>query len=239
LIKIPSYVKKLIGPATMEKLADAMAEYRYSKADYHCSPETYEVLDRLLPRKGFYLDVGAHDGRTVSNTWHLDLKSQWSGILIEPILHQYLEMRKQRSGRNQFSYCACVGKEYESSIVPIIYAGLMSISPTLSAWDVNAHIAEGKKFISKNHTTELTYAPARTLESILIECNAPKLIDLLSLDVEGMELSVLNGIDLDVYKFKVIIIETPRDSEASKMLLGNGYVLREELQGNLILTLPE
>jgi hypothetical protein len=88
--------------------------------------------------------------------------------LIEPILHQYFEMRKQRSQRNKFFYCACVGEEYESNFVPIIYAGLMSISPALSDWNADAHSTEGKKFIGKDHTTELTYAPARTLNSILI-----------------------------------------------------------------------
>ena len=221
----------------MGKLAEALAEYRYSKVDFHCSPETYQALDRLLPRKGFYLDVGAHDGRTFSNTWHLDIKSQWSGILIEPILHQYFEMRKQRSERNKFFYCACVGEEYKSDHLPIIYAGLMSISPATSDWDADAHSNEGRNFITQHHTTELTYAPARTLNSILMASDAPRLIDLLSLDVEGAELSVLNGIDLNEFKFKVIIIETAIDSEAYKRLLNYGYILSEELQGNLIFRL--
>ena len=48
---------------------------------------------------------------------------------------------------------------------------------------------------------------AKTLNSILVEANAPKLIDLLSLDTEGYENEVLNGINHDKFKFKYILVE--------------------------------
>ena len=48
----------------------------------------------------------------------------------------------------------------------------------------------------------------RTLNSILIECNSPEVIDFLSLDVEGAELDVLRGVDFNRYRFRYIVIES-------------------------------
>ena len=53
----------------------------------------------------------------------------------------------------------------------------------------------------------------------LIEVEAPKLIDFLSLDVEGSELEVLNGIDFTVYNFKFILVESRDDDEMIKYLI--------------------
>ena len=48
--------------------------------------------------------------------------------------------------------------------------------------------------------------PTRTLTSILDETQ-PKEIDLFSLDVEGYELNVLEGLDFEKYKPKIIVVE--------------------------------
>ena len=48
---------------------------------------------------------------------------------------------------------------------------------------------------------------ATTLNSILVDANAPKLVDFLSLDVEGPELDVLKGVDHDVFRFRYMLIE--------------------------------
>lgn len=34
--------------------------------------------------KGFFIDIGAHDGITYSNTYYLEKELGWSGICIEP-----------------------------------------------------------------------------------------------------------------------------------------------------------
>ena len=49
--------------------------------------------------------------------------------------------------------------------------------------------------------------PARTLESILDEFTNIPQIDFFSLDVEGYELQVLQGLNLDRYKPKYILVE--------------------------------
>ena len=59
----------------------------------------------------------------------------------------------------------------------------------------------------------------KTLNDIFNEVQAPKLIDFLSLDVEGSELEVLNGIDFTIYNFKFILVESRDDDEIIKYLI--------------------
>ena len=63
---------------------------------------------------------------------------------------------------------------------------------------------------------------ASTLSSILDEVNAPLGFDLLSLDVEGNNLSVLQGLDFFRYKPKWILVET-RGPEIADYLSVIGY----------------
>ena len=49
----------------------------------------------------------------------------------------------------------------------------------------------------------------KTLEKILDNIKIPKLIDLFSLDVEGYEFEVLNGINFNSVKFKYILVDYP------------------------------
>ena len=64
---------------------------------------------------------------------------------------------------------------------------------------------------------------AKTLNSILLEVNAPKMIDFLSLDVEGAEFEVLNGIDFDTFSFKYLIIESYEFDRLNKFLIDKNY----------------
>jgi hypothetical protein len=69
--------------------------------------------------------------------------------------------------------------------------------------------------LHKNESNFEFGAIARNLNSLLIEAGAPNTIDLLSIDTEGAELNVLNGIDFKKYIFKYIVLET-RDKELIK-----------------------
>jgi hypothetical protein len=58
----------------------------------------------LSKENGFYVDVGASDGRAASNTYHLEKFQNWQGVLIEPTMHVYFRSREIRSlKRNIFS----------------------------------------------------------------------------------------------------------------------------------------
>jgi hypothetical protein len=62
-----------------------------------------------------------------------------------------------------------------------------------------------------------------TLTNILKKNNSPKLIDLFSLDVEGHEFDVLEGIDFNNYKFKYFLIETNNFNKLNNYLIAKKY----------------
>ena len=69
----------------------------------------------------------------------------------------------------------------------------------------------------------------KTLNKILIEANVKDEIDFLSLDVEGVEIEVLKGIDFKKYSFKYMLIES-RDIEKLNLFLSQkNYKLVEQL----------
>ena len=61
------------------------------------------------------------------------------------------------------------------------------------------------------------------------EIDSPIIIDFLSLDVEGAELEVLNGIDFLNYNFKFILIESRDDQEIIKYLKNFDYSFLEKI----------
>ena len=63
----------------------------------------------------------------------------------------------------------------------------------------------------------------KSLVSILKNYNAPKIIDYLSLDVEGAEFDVLKNFNFTDYKFLSMTIERP-SKELNDLLFRNNYV---------------
>ena len=91
------------------------------------------------------------------------------------------------------------------------------------------HALEGRKYLLQNEKIEEFWVNTKTLNDIFIEVNSPKLIDFLSLDVEGSELEVLNGIDFTVYNFKFILVESRDDDEIIKYLNNKNYDFLEKI----------
>lgn len=146
---------------------------------------------RELGTKGFYLEIGGNDGVTQSNTYRL-YRNGWKGILIEPNYQSY-KLCKHFRRRDAIVNSACVSLSHEEPFVYLSDKNLESSQFNIALND--------EKYI----------APAKPLNSILREQQAPKFIEFFSLDVEGAELEVLKGLNFDEYEFGVILVEIRMD----------------------------
>jgi len=68
-------------------------EGRIPPVGYSQSDEEARILEFFGDRTGRFLDVGAFDGKTFSNTYRLAEKG-WSGVLVEPNPTSFVEMLK-------------------------------------------------------------------------------------------------------------------------------------------------
>ena len=143
-------------------------------------------------KNGNYVDVGCQHPIRNNNTYLL-FKRGWRGINID--LDKINIELFNYNRPNDYNINSAVSDKIEE--VDLFYYHQKSPINTLSKDVSNKHNAKIEKVI-KIKTNTLTK---------IIENTQIKEIDILSIDVEGFELKVLNGLDFTKYKPKVIIIE--------------------------------
>ena len=171
-----------------------------------------KLLQYINYNNGFYIECGANDGVDQSNTWHFEKFKNWHGILIEAHPEIFRELIKNRDKRNILVNKFLVSNNYKSQTVNISNNDLIS------------------KFSTTNEGSSLS-TPI-TLTEVLRKNYVPKLIDLFSLDVEGYEFEVLEGIDFENYKFKYFLIETNDFDKLNSYLIAKKYKFIDKLSNH-------
>ena len=171
------------------------------------------VLETLRGKQGgYFVDLAASDGLTFSNTWIMEKKFGWTGIAIEPNPMLYALLAKRRKCQT-----LDVAVDCQEGAVPFRIdiggrGGIVSDDSEIDLLNSDNQM-DGAKIVQ---------ILAKTLGEILSQAEAPKVMDYLSLDVEGSEERVLRGLDLSEYTFYCVTIETP-SNEVKRMLSENGY----------------
>ncbi len=167
---------------------------------------------------GFFIEVGGNDGFNQSNTYYFERFRGWTGILVEGIPELYQECIKERPKSKVFN-CALVSEDYQDSHVTMIYSNLRSLVKGAQKSDEKdlKHVYDMKHLKYSGVKPYEISVPVRTLTSILDECKVQE-IDLFSLDVEGYELSVLQGLDFNKYRPKYLLIEARFRDEIEKYI---------------------
>jgi FkbM family methyltransferase len=208
--------------------AEANGSDRYSHPALH-------GMDRKIDAAididgGFFLEAGANDGFTQSNTYWLERFRGWRGILVEPMPTYYEECRTERPDAT-IVHAALMPTAAEGETVRMRFGDLMSSvrgahgDPDADEQWVQPGLVLGWR---DGYEAEV---PARTLSSILEEHSAREL-DLLSLDIEGFEPQALRGLDLERHAPRWIAVEVHdldagrRDVEA---VIGGHYEMDRQL----------
>jgi FkbM family methyltransferase len=183
-----------------------------------------DELDRKLEQfitapTGTFVELGAFDGLDQTNTLWLERRG-WRGVLIEAV-PEFAEACRKNRPLSQVVHAACVSHEQAGSEVELHQVGLMSVMEgTRAAGDLEAWIRRGEEVqkITRGHCR----APARTLSSILEDAGVQR-VDFLSLDVEGAELAVLEGLDWSRHAPTWLLIEDSGQGSLTERLAAHGY----------------
>lgn len=198
---------------------------RVTKIGYFGLDKIDQHLEEYFPNKnGYFIELGANDGVSQSNTLFLEKYKNYKGVLIEPHPGNFEKCRNNRSEKNHFFMGACVSFDYGQSTMDLIFSNLMTVSLNgeTTIDDPGKHAREGEKFL-RGDTVYQFSAESKTLTDVLKQANAPAQIDLFSLDVEGAEIEVLKGIDFFKYRFKIICVETNNFDIINVFLTARGY----------------
>ena len=182
---------------------------RFKQKSYALNELDLKLLPFLNYRDGFFIEAGANDGIRQSNTLYYEKYKGWTGLLIEAI-----PALAEQCGKNRpkciVENCALVSSQFPDKTVELEYYNLMSIvkGGFGNDADENQHKESASRILREgDNNSYLVSVPARTLSDVLIAHGINE-IDLLSLDVEGYEENVLNGVDFKKHTPKFILVET-------------------------------
>lgn len=155
----------------------------------HVEDELKRAYLRDIDR-GTFVEVGANQPEESSQTFALE-QSGWTGILVEPQPDLADQLRRRRSAK--VFAVACTSRRNAGSHMTLYLAGgHSSFDPRLNLAEVKPHGAIA--------------VPTRTLDQILNEADVAS-IDFISIDVEGHELDVFDGFDLQRWSPRLILVE--------------------------------
>ncbi|MES2861870.1 MAG: FkbM family methyltransferase [Pseudomonadota bacterium] len=156
---------------------------------------------------GVFVEVGANDGVSQSNTWFFERYKGWTGLLIEPVpALAAMASRFRRAPVANVALGAADGGRLELSV--------SDLTTTADTGRIGADAV-------------LMSVPIRALSSLLDEHGLSH-IDFFSLDVEGLEVEVLRGLDLTRHRPGCMLVETA-DINAVLAVLSAHYRLETKL----------
>lgn len=176
----------------------------------------WEMLQHYNLKNSLYIDIGANHPIDISNTYLL-YRNGLSGIIIEPngeLLNLFRRFRKR-------DIVLQIGCSNSSTVMKFNISKTPVISSFSSSRDVNIY--------------KSLYIPVMTIDMV-VENMDLSFISLLTIDVEGLNLEVLQGATLLLKKTLLICIEFDSAEEKEKInaQLGDNFELIKIFDCNLI-----
>lgn len=172
-------------------------------------------------RNGFFIDIGAHDGISFSNSLFFEKFNDWSGICIEPNPSVF---SKLVSNRKSINLNVCIGSENKKVKFTQIEGYSEMLSGITEKYDVR-HIER------INNTILVKGGEKREIEVDMIRLNdvdeiKNKKIDFISIDTEGNEFDIISSINFDLLDVKSLVIENNyKDNRIAAYLNSLGFEL--------------
>jgi hypothetical protein len=169
----------------------------------------YKYLGNM--ENGYFVDLASNDATMISNSYALETFHGWRGLCVEPNTKYWARLAYRKcdivaavvSSQRMESIDFNFGK-WGSEKIKYKYfdkfENAMGGGIVASGMD-NEKVTEETNIIVKRYTV--------TLGEIFSRHNVPKIIDYLSLDVEGAEYFVLSVFPLEEYKIRILTIERP------------------------------
>jgi|HubBroStandDraft_1064217.scaffolds.fasta_scaffold308236_1 FkbM family methyltransferase len=165
-------------------------------------PTLPHLFERFFGKRttGVFVEIGAFDGLTYSNTWALAERG-WEGLLAEPLPELAAKCRNNHRNHSQVHIIETAVGAFRG-VASLILAGELTTANHAQATEYKT--TEWARPLITDASIEV---PMTTLNSLLDERKVPVGFDLLVVDVEGYEGAVFEGFDLARWLPKMLIVE--------------------------------
>jgi FkbM family methyltransferase len=204
---------------------------------YSQNDEEIRILRYFDGFVGTFLDLGANDGKTLSNTYRLAEKG-WKGTLVEasPTVFKRLKANLGSNPNMQLLNYAAGDKDGEAVLHDS--GELMGMGDTGLVSTINE--SELEKWTPETMKFNKFIVPVRTFDTILKESKI-KEFDFISIDIEGCEEIVVPQMNFPKLGAKMVIIEASGEREDffNKIMSASGFRLVHKNAENLFYQLQK
>jgi FkbM family methyltransferase len=214
------------GPAPEHAALDAFFAFALPRAHLSQSQIMQDlwVLHELGEKRGgYFVEFGAGNGVTMSNTHLLEKRYGWTGILAEPNPTFHRRLRRERAAPATVIEHDCVWartgetQRFLCTEKPA-FSRLAGVTPD------DIFEREGRRAVSREIAV-----PTVSLDDLLDRHGAPARIDYISVDTEGAERAILDAFDFGRRRVDLWTVEhnfTPERAAVHALMEGHGYVRR-------------
>ncbi len=199
---VKNIAKKIVDPRVV-----ARARSKYGERSYSQEGED-RILHRMLEndgKAGFYIDVGAHHPYRFSNTCLL-YKAGWRGINIDALPGSMAAFRKARPDDINLE----MGISNDPGELPFY----VFPEGALNSFDLETAKQHAAKYMP---WSKVINVPLRPLSEVIEQYANGRMIDLLTVDVEGHDLSVLQSNDWSRFRPRIVLAEALGSTVASAL----------------------
>jgi FkbM family methyltransferase len=158
-------------------------------------------------RGGIFVDIGAYDGETHSNTLFFERSMGWTGLCVEPIDSVFAKLRTVR--RAMCEQVCVADFEGEAEFTETEVAGIdeKMLSGLTGHFDPRHH-----QRIAYSRTRTRRMVSVTTLATLL-ERHGLYDVDYCSVDTEGAELAILSTLDPERFRISLLTVENNYDDD--------------------------
>ena len=105
--EVVDFVQKLLIPPSPRN----MLNIRNKTRKHFSQSDQSEYIDKLLngKRDGFFIEAGAFDGESYSNSLFFERERNWTGLLIEAIPRYFNQLKDKK--RHAYTLNACIARD--------------------------------------------------------------------------------------------------------------------------------
>jgi FkbM family methyltransferase len=210
-----SRLRRILQLSPLELALRLVARSKLLDTRAQLGQDIWVLLKTRFKRNGFFVDIGASDPEYLSNTWLLEHRFGWSGIVAEPDPrnHSALIERRPHSRLCKDCVAATSGRKGE------FLQAAESVISTMAAYEGYGHHAPYRENSKRLELVTIS------LNDLLDSFCAPPEIDYMSIDTEGSETEILSSFDFTKRRISHISVEHNelQERQIDALLQSRGY----------------